>query len=59
MVMDEATGALDKDTEKAIIDSIRQVKKNKTMLVVTHHMNLAEECDMIYSIENKKMVRIK
>lgn len=59
LIMDEATGALDMDTEKAIIDSILQVKKNKTMLVVTHHMNLAEECDMIYSIENKKMVRIK
>lgn len=59
LIMDEATGALDMDTEKAVIDSIRHVKKNKTMLVVTHHMNLAQECDMIYSIENKKMVRVK
>lgn len=59
LIMDEATGALDMETEKAVIDSIRQVKKDKTILLVTHHMNLAEECDMIYRIENRKMVRMK
>lgn len=57
LVMDEATAALDMETEKAVIDSIRQVKGNQTMLMVTHHMSLANECDIIYKIENKKLVR--
>lgn len=57
LVMDEATAALDMETEKAVIDSIRQVKGNKTMLMVTHHMSLANECDIVYKIENKKLVR--
>ena len=57
--MDEATAALDMEMEKAVIDSIRQVKKNKTLLIVTHHMSLARECDIIYKIENKKLVQIK
>lgn len=57
LVMDEATAALDVETEKAVIDSIRQVKGNQTMLMVTHHMSLANECDIIYKIENKKLVR--
>ena len=57
--MDEATAALDMETEKAVIDSIRQVKGNKTILMVTHHMSLANECDMIYKIEDKKIVRVK
>lgn len=59
LIMDEATGALDRETEKAVIESIRQVRKDKTLLVVTHHMQLADECDIIYKIESQKMVRIK
>lgn len=59
LVMDEATAALDMDTEQAVMDSIRQVKHNKTILLVTHHINLANACDLIYKIENQKMVRIK
>lgn len=59
LIMDEATAALDIETEKAVIDSIRQVKKDKTILIVTHHISLANECDMIYKIENKKIVRVK
>lgn len=59
LVMDEAMAALDMDTEKAVIDSIRAVKKNKTILLVTHHMNLANECDQIYKIENQKLVQVR
>lgn len=59
LVMDEATAALDADTEKAIIDSIRQMKGDKTLIMVTHHMSLAEECEYIYKIENKKIIRVR
>ncbi len=59
LVMDEATAALDMETEMAVIDSIRQIKENKTLIMVTHHMSLANECDVIYRIENKKIVQVK
>lgn len=59
LIMDEATAALDMETEKAVIDSIRQVRKNKTLLIVTHHMSLANECDIIYKIQNQKLIRVK
>ncbi len=59
LVMDEATAALDIETESAVMDSIRQNGKNKTLLLVTHHMSLANECEIIYKIENKKFVQIK
>ena len=58
LVMDEATAALDMETEMAVIDSIRQIKENKTLIMVTHHMSLANECDVIYRIENKKIVQV-
>lgn len=59
LVMDEATAALDMETEKAVIDSIRQVKANKTILIATHHMSLANECDRVYKIENMGFIRVK
>lgn len=59
LVMDEATAALDMETEMAVIDSIRQIKENKTLLMVTHHMSLANECDVVYRIENRKIVQVK
>ena len=59
LIMDEATAALDPETEKALIDSIRQVKKGKTLLMVTHHMGLAEGCEYVYRIENEKIVRVR
>jgi len=57
LIMDEATAALDMETEKAVIDSIRQVKGDKTLLMVTHHMSLANECDIVYRIAEKGFVR--
>lgn len=59
LIMDEATAALDMETEKAVIDSIRQIKSDKTLLMVTHHMSLANECEIVYKIENKSIVRIR
>lgn len=59
LVMDEATAALDMETERAVIDSIRHIRSGKTLLIVTHHMSLANECDIIYKIENKKIVPVK
>ena len=59
LIMDEATAALDMETEKAVIDSIRQVKGNKTLLMVTHHMSLANECDLLYKIEQQKIIRVR
>ena len=59
LIMDEATAALDMETEKAVMDSIRQVKGNKTLLMVTHHMSLANECELLYKIENRKIIRIR
>ena len=59
LIMDEATAALDMETEKAVLDSIRHVKGDKTLLMVTHHMSLADECELLYKIENQKILRIR
>lgn len=57
LIMDEATAALDIETEKAVIDSVRQIKGSKTLLMVTHHRSLANECEHIYRLENRKLIQ--
>lgn len=59
LIMDEPTATLDMETERAIMKDILQTDGKKTILLVTHHMNLAEECEFIYKIENKKLVKIR
>lgn len=59
LVMDEATAALNTETEAAVIDSIEQFSRDKTLLMVTHHMSLAERCEYIYKIEDCKIVKVR
>lgn len=59
LIMDEATAALDMETERAVIDSIRHVREGKTILIVTHHASLAEVCDIVYKIEDRKIRRVR
>lgn len=59
LVLDEATASLDMETEAAIIESIREMKAGKTVLMVTHHNSLAEACEIIYKMENRRFVRVE
>ena len=58
-MMDEMTAALDKDTEREVMQSLKSLKGNRTLLLVTHHEELAKECEMIYRLENQKLFRIQ
>ncbi len=59
LIMDEATSALDRKTAMAVMDSVFPVKGDKTLLIVTHRLELANECDVIYKIEDHKLIKIK
>lgn len=59
LIMDEATAALDMDTERAVIDSIRQTRGQKTILMVTHRLSLANECEHIYKLENRRLIKVR
>lgn len=59
LIMDEATAALDIETERKVMKDIHQMEGDKTILLVTHHLNLTEGCEFVYKIENKKLVKIR
>ena len=56
LLLDEATSALDNLTEQKIQHSINQLMKNKTSLIVAHRLSTIEDSDLIYVLDNGKIV---
>lgn len=57
LVFDEATSALDNETEAAIMESINMLHGKKTMIIIAHRLQTIEGCDMVYRVEDGKIVR--
>ena len=51
LVLDEATNALDVHTEQLVIEEIKKLRKERTMIVITHRLNSVKDCDNIILIE--------
>jgi ABC-type bacteriocin/lantibiotic exporter with double-glycine peptidase domain len=50
VILDEATSSLDIETEDKILDLIKNMKKNKTIILISHKPNIKKICDQIISI---------
>ncbi len=55
LILDEATSSLDNITEKAIYKTIKDLMKNKTILIVAHRLSTIEDSDIIYVVDNGKI----
>ena len=56
LVFDEATSALDNETEAAVMDAVNSFHGKKTMIIIAHRLNTIEKCDVIYKVEDRKLV---
>jgi ATP-binding cassette subfamily B protein len=52
LLLDEATAAMDRRTEKFVFDLLKRLKKEMSFIIVTHRPQLAKFSDRIYVIEN-------
>ncbi len=59
IILDEATSNLDNETEKSIMDSIKNFKGKKTIIIITHKRNTLENCDKVFSLKNKNLTLIE
>lgn len=57
VVFDEATAALDNETEKAVMDAIEALHGNKTLIIIAHRLTTIEKCDVIYEVIDKNIVK--
>lgn len=55
IVLDEATNALDRQTEKMIMDAIEKNKKNVTIIMIAHQLNTVKNCDTIFLLEKGEL----
>jgi ABC-type multidrug transport system fused ATPase/permease subunit len=51
LILDEATSALDSLTENAIIDAIKNMSHQKTIIMIAHRITTVKNCDMIYLMD--------
>ncbi len=57
LILDEATTALDPETEKEICASLRRLKGDITILAISHQSALLEEADTAYLVEGGRVTR--
>lgn len=54
LVLDEATAALDTETETAVMEAIDSLAGTKTMIIIAHRLTTIRNCDLIYEIRDGK-----
>jgi len=55
IILDEATAALDVDTENIILDLIEKRSHDKTLVIISHRLNTIKNCNKIIVINNGKI----
>lgn len=59
LILDEFTNQLDNVTEKKILSTINNLKKKKTIIIVSHKNEPMQLCDTVYRIQDQKIDKIK
>lgn len=56
IIFDEATAALDNETEKALMESIDALHGEKTLIIVAHRLSTVKNCDRVYEVKEGMLV---
>lgn len=56
LVMDEATSALDNVTEDVVMQAIRDLSRQRTILLIAHRLTTVAECDVIHVMEEGHVI---
>lgn len=58
LILDEATNALDSQTEQVVMEAINNLSKNITIILIAHRLNTVKNCDQIFKIDKGEVVEI-
>ena len=58
IILDEPTSALDFRAERKFIDLLRNLKGQKTIIIISHKKNTLKNCDKIFVLKNKKLFKV-
>ena len=52
LILDEATAAMDTETERLIQEAVNILVKGRTTIVIAHRLSTLKECNYLFAIEN-------
>ena len=55
LILDEATSALDNQTEKKVMEAIKNHSKDITIILIAHRLNTVKKCDKIFLMKDGKI----
>lgn len=56
LILDEATSAVDNETESVIQKSLAEISKNRTTIIIAHRLSTVTHADQIYVVANGQIV---
>ena len=56
VVMDEATAALDNETERDFMDALNGLSNEKTIIIIAHRLTTVQLCNKIFFFKEGKLV---
>ena len=56
LVLDEATSSLDTETERGVMEAVRALKGDKTLIIVAHRLSTVKHCDRLFRLEKGRVV---
>lgn len=57
LVLDEATSALDTQTESEVMEAVNSLHGATTLVIIAHRLTTVEHCDVLYRLEQGRVVR--
>ncbi len=58
IIMDEHTSALDSSTEEELLKEMKNLFKDKTIIIISHRKKVLEHCSSNYVLENGKLNKV-
>jgi len=59
LILDEPTSALDPASEALISETLRRLRKDYTILAISHQPALAESADVVYRLQNGELAEVE
>jgi ABC-type multidrug transport system fused ATPase/permease subunit len=56
LVLDEATSSLDTETEQGVMEAVRALHGDKTLLIVAHRLSTVAHCDRLFRLDQGRLV---
>jgi subfamily B ATP-binding cassette protein MsbA len=56
IIMDEPTSALDPEHEARIVETLKRIKGQRTIILVSHRLSTVADCDQIFVMDSGKII---